>query len=479
MRLIVSWPSREKEIIHLMPHLLKKKHEILYVLGPKKFEDQFRKKFPNVTFHSCDNAYLNMPAKKYADKKFAPPSSSLLRSLSKTETEIMTMMNRAPFDKMNVSERKYHYYGLIQYWKGVIENVNPDAILFPLIPHTPHDYILYSLARKSNVRTFMFENTFLGDRVLMFEDYTEGCRSLKEIILKNQGKKFVLEDLSQDLQRYYQFQLDPKRDCTPGYMKEQRRRASDFSKKCVEKTKQTYKCFKRGTLVKAVMSAIRNRFTSNLAEDYNRLTNVPKFDRKFIYCPLAFQPERTTSPQGGVFVDQILMVQTISAALPDNWQIYVKEHPSQWWLRTGTSYSASRYPGYYKKLSEIKNVKLLPIHTNSFDLICQSEAVAVATGTAGWEAMLRSKPAIVFGYPWYRECPCVLRVQDTETCQKAIDKIRDGLEIKQSEIIGYLKSFEEASWHGYLYNSVPGFQRLTLEDSVKNRADAILSELER
>ena len=103
-----------------------------------------------------------------------------------------------------------------------------------------------------------------------------------------------------------------------------------------------------------------------------------------------------------MFVDQILMIETLAAALPEGWVLYVKEHPWQMW-NNGLNYSSCRYPGYYKKISRLKNTFLVPIEANTFDLIKNCQAVATVTGTAGWEAVLRLKPAIVFGYAWYRE----------------------------------------------------------------------------
>ena len=141
----------------------------------------------------------------------------------------------------------------------------------------------------------------------------------------------------------------------------------------------------------------------NLKKEYERFQSLPNFSKKFIYAPLQVQPECSNSPQGGVFADQILMLETLAAALPDDWLIYVKEHPIQW-PRIGLEFSSYKYRGYYQKISEIKNVKIVPLETDSYKLNKESQAVATITGASGWEAMLWSKPAIIFGYPWYIDC---------------------------------------------------------------------------
>ncbi|MDP2946803.1 MAG: capsule biosynthesis protein, partial [Nanoarchaeota archaeon] len=90
---------------------------------------------------------------------------------------------------------------------------------------------------------------------------------------------------------------------------------------------------------------IANKFKQNLKKEYNSVQTKPDFDKKFIYVPLNLQPECSTSPQGNIFVDQILMIETLSASLPSDWIIYVKEHPIQW-LRRGLNFFYYLYQGY-------------------------------------------------------------------------------------------------------------------------------------
>ena len=132
-------------------------------------------------------------------------------------------------------------------------------------------------------------------------------------------------------------------------------------------------------------------FKQNIKKEYAGVQVRPDLNKKFIYVPLNYQPERTSSPQGDMFVDQILMIEILSAAIPAGWVIYVKEHPTQW-LFTGLNFTNSRYQGYYKKIAKIKNVALIPIEVDTYTLISRSQAVASVTGTAVWEAAL--KPAI-------------------------------------------------------------------------------------
>lgn len=222
--------------------------------------------------------------------------------------------------------------------------------------------------------------------------------------------------------------------------------------------------------------------SSRLAESEKsratRLEAILGMGSKFVYVPLNVQPECSTSPQGGVFVDQILMLETLAAALPDDWLIYVKEHPIQW-LRFGAGFSSYKYPGYYKAISKIKNVFIVPVETSSYKLIDQAQAVALVSGAAGWEAVLRGKPAIVFGYPWYKDCPVILRANDVQSCRNAFEKIKSGFKINQQELINYLKSFDNATIRAFRAPSAGEGSGLSLLESMKNITDFLLSELKR
>ncbi len=121
---------------------------------------------------------------------------------------------------------------------------------------------------------------------------------------------------------------------------------------------------------------------------------------RYVYFPLHLQPELTTAAQGGVFADQLLAVEALSAWVPQGVAIYLKENPKQTEKQRG--------PHFYQRLRALSNVRLLGRQENSADLIRNSVGVATITGTAGWEALFYGKPVLVFGAAWYREFPGVV-----------------------------------------------------------------------
>lgn len=122
-------------------------------------------------------------------------------------------------------------------------------------------------------------------------------------------------------------------------------------------------------------------------------------ERKFVYFPMQYQPEMTTSSLGGIYVDQALALEHLRDMLPDDVDIYVKENPKQPGFARG--------PMFFHRLRRIPGLTFLPSYIDTNVLTAKSQFVASVTGTVGWEAIRQGKPALVFGATWYQNLPGV------------------------------------------------------------------------
>ena len=131
-------------------------------------------------------------------------------------------------------------------------------------------------------------------------------------------------------------------------------------------------------------------------------------DSNYVYFPLSYQPELTSCPLGGGFCDQLLAIRSIAAVLPEGWFVFVKEHPGQY---LGHSYGyLGRTKLFYAQLNSIHNVRIVSGEVHSQMLIDSSRLVATLTGSAGYEALARSKNVITFGDVWYNVVDGCFRV---------------------------------------------------------------------
>ncbi|QQG46236.1 MAG: hypothetical protein HYY55_00090 [Candidatus Niyogibacteria bacterium] len=427
---------------------------------------------PGIIFHEHYDAWDGKPAPALASAEFEPPSYELISKFHKTESLVLTMMNKR-FDWMGTDERRHLYYTMLSYWNGVVKKFNPDAVIFSTAPHTVYDYILYEIARSENIKTVMFWNMSpIDGRLFFYEDFREGSGLLSKITRKNMSYNFSVSDLSEETRKFYETGTLIGVDALPLYLKEDHERFA-FLNRMILKTKAILATIKRGEFVEQTARRAANFFKENIRDEHIRAQFIPDYSQKFVYVPLHYQPECTTSPLGDIFVDQILMIKILSASLPVGWKIYAKEHPFQWYQR-GLNFAGSRYRGYYDKISGIKNVRLVPLETDNYELINRAQAVATVGGTAGIEALLRQKPVIVFGYPWYRSCPHVFKADGVESCSKALQKIADGFSVNNQSIINFLKNLDESTIRGYVDEYGQRFVRLSAEENSANISRAIL-----
>lgn len=126
---------------------------------------------------------------------------------------------------------------------------------------------------------------------------------------------------------------------------------------------------------------------------------TPDLDRPFVYFALQMQPEMTTSALGGPFKDQALAIEALARMLPPDVRILVKENPKQGAYQRG--------PMFFHRLARIPNVEFMPSHASTHALTARALYVATISGTVGWEAVRKGKPALVFGPTWYAGLPGV------------------------------------------------------------------------
>ena len=145
------------------------------------------------------------------------------------------------------------------------------------------------------------------------------------------------------------------------------------------------------------------RMTRVVAIDVLEVFEQPVEGERYVLYPIHLQPEASTLVQAPMYVDQVALLRDIAASLPIGLRLYVKEHVS----------NRGRRPlEFYEAIREIPSVRLLGPDTNTWSLIQNASAVAVITGTMGWEALLFERPVITFGKVFYNHHPSVLRASE-------------------------------------------------------------------
>jgi hypothetical protein len=118
------------------------------------------------------------------------------------------------------------------------------------------------------------------------------------------------------------------------------------------------------------------------------LKNISK-NQNYAFFALHSEPEIALQLNGRVFTSQLDLIKNIALSLPINYKLLIKEHPRSYGLRNIS---------FYKDLIAIPNVELVNFNFSVSELIKCSKIVFTISGNTGFEALIRKKPVIVFGY---------------------------------------------------------------------------------
>lgn len=134
----------------------------------------------------------------------------------------------------------------------------------------------------------------------------------------------------------------------------------------------------------------------NLRLRFENYFSAPLEGDKFVLFPFHVEPELSLLLYAPYHTHQSSIAQNVAQSLPWDTLLYAKEHP----LAVGT-----KPLGFYQRIKSIANVRLIYPHVSSRALIAASKGVVTITGTAGIEAMLLGKPVVTLGDVFYNFVP--------------------------------------------------------------------------
>ncbi len=475
MRLFfIEWCGKNFGLTDAVKELRSRGNEVVYWSGYDLDAHVDKKDFSETIFHDYFDARAGRPSPQVDDSSFPPPSEALINKMFATETLLLVMMEKA-YEWMGVNQKKHLYFQYLRYWDGIIKKYKPDALIGPNAPHTVYDLVLFDLAKLYGIKTIIFEQTSINDRSIVMNDFRFGCEALRSQLSKDHGVTYSVNDFEPDIKRYWDKQMNPDIKPTPLIVKQTLARYSP-GKILKIKVKAVANSFRDGHFIERLSHRLLRVGKSTMPKEYAKCVSQVDFSKKYVYAPLHYQPECTTSPLGGIFVDQLLMIETLSHTFPEGWLLYVKEHPFQWKPR-GSSYFSFRYEGFYKAIARLPNVRLVPVETDTFKLLEHATAVASVGGTAPWEGALRGKPGIVFGYPWYRGCDGIFVVRSAAQCSEALDKIKNGFTVDRQTMINFLGSFQKAVLNCFRDSYNQKLSSLTIQQNIQNIVQLISREI--
>lgn len=417
MKIILS-SDRDEFWTSIVDELLDKDIQTTYWLGDSKFKNKISNKY---FFHEVKDILQFRGLYSVEMESFDISSIGL----NEYYTYLKILDRDSNIGGYSFSMRDRSLKDYLNYWYSLFKHMKPDAIIFSNVPHLSYDYPMYLVAKFLNIRTIIFNVTpYVGWHYLT-----------DAILAKNNNSNFLelskdIFDIKSDFKACSVAPYKNQQYILPDYIKDQinydkknkgviiaKKIVSEFSRKIKstnllsnsqKSVRYDYFSFtgNNGIVFELSHFLIKEKYKRRLEKEYlDSVVSSVKIDEidKYIYVPLHYQPEATTAPYGGLYADQIYMIEQLRAKLPKNVAIIVKEHYSQ--FSNALDGFRGRYLSYWDKLLNVENLYLAPMDYNQKKLIIDSLAVVTVTGTAGWEAIQYGKYSIVFGDSWYSSHP--------------------------------------------------------------------------
>ncbi len=502
IRILVEGFSSPKHC-EMIGALAERSFKIVYWTAKKMVKDFIRqhpRHFQETIFHDYTDALAGFGAEGVDTSTFNPIGTDILEALVHYEPQILSLMTRLDFGDITFLEKHHRYYQYVWYWHGLLSHLKPNIVIFHDIPHIVYNTVLYHVAKLLGIKTVLMRPlTSMRDRVAFFEDFYDYAEVRREYE-RLDASIARIEDVDASIREMYNGLKQLTANNVPhsyaaysGYSGKEKsvevlpkfsRIVTSVGQFRFFRTSFNYLrlLFTRRELCSITKQAPlgltivwRNigyrRLRKSFKKEYESLHQaVPDLSQPYIYFPLHSQPEATTNPMGGVYDDQILAADLLAKALPPGWKLYVKEHADQWVLpRVHTG----RYPGYYKTLARPKNVELISAQVSGFDLIQNAKAVATIGGSTAVEAVVKQKPAFVFGYTMYGDCDGIFRINTFQSCLAAMKKVADGYVPETLKVLRFFQALHNVSVGAFIHKRHGDGSKYSYEESVEHLTDGL------
>jgi hypothetical protein len=300
-----------------------------------------------------------------------------------------------------------YYHILSEAYAQELESRGITHALFMNVPHLGQDMVLYQVAKAMNLKTLVVSQTFFADRFFSMHSVEEfgylnpmAPKGPPQSIQK--GSAPDLFYMSQDWQmpgERGRLSLPVVLRCLEFILRKRPTKILDlpYVWRLIQRVSQVYQTLPKWR------DPFGKFFHENELAYFEHLEQFEgqtiDWDAKFVYVPLHNQPEMSTQSLGGLFRDQVLLIEAVARSLPKGWKIYVKDNPRQG--------AYARGPMFFHRLTRIDGVQLVPLDTSTYELSSRAQLTATVCGTAGWEALRKGKSVLVFGGAWYKSFPGV------------------------------------------------------------------------
>jgi hypothetical protein len=345
-----------------------------------------------------------MPESWY--ERLRPIEGHTLRMMDRMNEKIgLHTGRRGSFDY-----RRELFLSICAHWFQILNECNPSHFLCIDVPHQPFDYVGYHAAKTRGART----------AIMLHEKSGDAHRSQ---LLSPIGSKRLASSLDQTSYRFVCDGHDPMQildERVPDWISQSPYRASlesvvgtsdvafRSSPSVVRRDRRARELFNlyrnrlhrppalhvRALRARLLLRRWRKRF------EHNGVT--PSTGERFAVFYLAYQPEASTSPRAGLYVEQNAAIGLAVQALRGKLKVYVREHPDQFNRRRPRTTSLTSF------LVNTSEVYLLAPSITSEWCLANASLILSAPGSIVRQAWRAGVPVVQFGRSELSDRPGVL-----------------------------------------------------------------------
>lgn len=433
-----------------------------YILSFRKIPNSFS--ISKLDWIDSSKLYkINRVFEAYHLSKKSTLDSNFLSKMYECEHLFYSALDRCSTETRSQNENNSYFLDLLLFFKSFFElKKDITHIFFPSTPHFPVDIVLFYVSKYFSIKSIILNRTDFNNKFFFREDW----RLMHPFIIDHKYKpskkiecnkkiddsNFVKYSKVLNEKAKNNFQVDKNLfKVFLTYFKLIKISINYFKGREVS---SIFYLNKRTSWFDIIISIIQ-RFKKDriLKILYRKLTKEVDFSKEFVFFPLHFQPERSTDPEGLLFSNQLTAINLLRENLPLNYFLYIKEHPRQFDNRDFPDLRKNSFRDelFYKKIFNLKNTMLVDINVDSKILIEKANAVVTLTGSSGWEAIKKLKPAIVFGYPWYSSFKGCYHIKTEYDLIKVFNKMKKTNNFfSDQDVENYIHSLENKLFDAYI-----------------------------
>ena len=325
-------------------------------------------------------------------------------------------------------------------FEEILDEVKPDFFITTQTAFRPH-HLFYLLCKKKGIKVLMLNSANWGKHCYISGNYHK-LDNFNELFANRKALPTTFNDiqnrleskiLSKKVSKFYQSHKNSKIKLIQAAFQ-----LLIFSDNSNEKTHYTYYGRKK---LKVLFSEINNfikRWYRKRYIDQNFLREIID-DKPFIFLPLQQEPERSLLLSAPDYKNQIETVEYVSKCLPENFLLFVKEHPTQ---GSGRDW---REISQYKALQNNPKVRLIHPSVPADEIIKKSKLVISVSGTIALESAFLNIPSITIADNDYTLIPSISRLNSKNELQGLIENSLEK-KVEPSSLGKYLDILEENSF---------------------------------